>query len=379
MNIDYLNRKIVIVGGNHHNTLSMVRCFGECGIKVDLIVVGTVKGAAVRSKYVEMYYLVRDVEDVISVLMRNYANEINKATIISCADDIAAQLDVHYSQLISFFNFFHANEDNRVSKYMNKLVQVELAKDVGLHVPFTTIYQKGGDISFDNFPYLLKPLVSKDGGKRIHICSSKEELEYLLVEQSEHYNILVQEYIIKEYEIVVLGVSINDDVLLPGYIRKIRENKGGTTYATVEDIGNLPFELIESCKLIIRKMGYEGLFGIEFIYNKGEYYFIEVNLRNDATCYALAKAGVNLPLIYFLAINGMDYRFYLTGKVSHLTSMVELKDFKFVLKGQVSLVKWMRELCKCDVLFYCNKEDMNPFWFSLFSFIVRPFCNILCK
>lgn len=371
--------KVVIVGGNHHNTLSMVRCFGEYNIKVDLIIVGTSKGAVARSKYVNICCLVHNAEDVVSLLMRDYVNEINKTTIISCADDVAAQLDIHYSQLISSFNFFHAKENGRVSKYMNKLVQVELAKYVGLYVPFTTIYQKGNDTSFDNFPCLLKPLTSKDGGKRINICSTKEELKFLLMEESKFYNILIQEYILKEYEIVVLGVSINDDVLLPGYIKKIRENKGGTTYAKVEAVEGLPLELIESCKLMIREMRYEGLFGIEFIYSKGKYYFIEVNLRNDATCYALAKAGVNLPLIYSLAIRGIDYKPCLLEDVRHLTLMVELKDFKFVLKGQVSLIKWVRELCQCDVLFYYSKEDMNPFWFSLFSFIIRPFYNILCR
>ena len=45
--------KIIIIGTNHHNTLSMVRCFGEEERKVSLYIYGDDNSYIALSKYVE--------------------------------------------------------------------------------------------------------------------------------------------------------------------------------------------------------------------------------------------------------------------------------------------------------------------------------------
>ena len=188
-------------------------------------------------------------------------------------------------------------------------------------------------------------------------------------------NVVVEEYLDKESEIVVLGVSYQGQVIVPGHILKIRENKGGTTYSQVFPIGALDdLSVAKHSKEIIQQIGYEGLFGIEFIHNNRGYFYIETNLRNDATCYALAKAGVNLPKLYVDLVNGKaalsDYE---VPTIEPIYAMVELKDFRFVMNGKVSFFKWLKQRRGAKCLFYYSKNDKAPFWSAIKEVLTRPF------
>lgn len=108
----------------------------------------------------------------------------------------------------------------------------------------------------------------------------------------------VQELRKNEHEIVLPGLITKDEIFVPGYILKHREFLGGTTYSSVKKHNTTTEQLAAYSATMLRKIGYVGLFGVEAMFNGKDYVFIELNLRNDATCYSMAVAGVNLPAMY---------------------------------------------------------------------------------
>ena len=150
-------------------------------------------------------------------------------------------------------------------------------------------------------------------------------------------------------------------MLIPAYIYKLRDIKGGTTYSTVKPVDDLPPELLMSCKKIVGTMYYKGLFGIELIRRGNNYYFIEINLRNDATSYAICVAGCNLPLLYWKIYNREPADKLLTAPIRTINAMVEFDDFIHVLKRHVSLRTWKRQRKEAECKYCYSKVDRDAY------------------
>lgn len=333
-------RTIVVIGSAHHNTLGMIRCLGVAGYLVDLVIIGGSKSFLLKSRYVNKYYILNELDSLQNLLDTNYNREPEKSIIISCTDAVASYLDIRCEMLKDKFFFFNSGVASRVTNYMDKGNQVLLAKEVGMLIPRSYVYS--GTIENSVFPCLLKPSQSCKGGKQIVICNDKDELIKGLSSFNSPIEILVQQLIKKEYEVVVLGLAVNGDITIPGFILKHRDFDGGTLYSTVKSISSLPNNLVQSCKEMIKIMNYEGLFGIELIYSGGHYYFIECNLRNDATTYALAVAGVNLPELYVKAKLG-NALLPIKYSVNEIKSIVEFNDFKHRKDFGISVFQWLKE------------------------------------
>ncbi|MDO4738304.1 MAG: ATP-grasp domain-containing protein [Bacteroidales bacterium] len=350
---------VVIVGGTHPNTLSMVRAMGMQGINVDVILFEKKEkdSYVLVSKYIEHSCVVQNAEEAVEILKKEYPDAIT----IVCSDDVAALLD------------------EKTAYYMDKQRQVEIAYEVGMSVPLSKlICIDKNDNDFDSYPCIVKPLESIHGGKRVDVCKNFLELKNALCGYGKGDKVLVQQFIKRDYEIVIDGVALtNGDVVIPGYVRKHRDVKGGTAYATTYPISMLPQSLVRQVKLMVKTIGYEGMFGMEFIVCNDEYYFIEMNLRNDATTYALAVAGVNIPYIYRLFKLGKDYTVETKREVRKINAMMEIRDITFALNGKVSLWQWLKDLRGCECRYYYNKYDKAPYRKARNQYIKSQFEKLL--
>ena len=350
--------KINIIGTNHHNTLSMVRCFGEEGRKVNLFIYGDNHSFIASSKYVDNVSYYATASDAVAAIPLDSSN---KPLVIACSDEVASLMDLQYDVLRQGCHFFNAGETGRVTAFMDKQKQLHLAKECGFQAPSSIdVLPKDVVCTEVNFPCFIKPKASIYGGKNIAICQNEEELKTALKKYNPQYNILVQDFIQKDYEIVVLGASFGEKILVPGFIQKHREERGGTTYSTVRSIIELDQRLVEACRQLIKKIGYQGLWGIECIKQGDKYYFLELNMRNDATTYAMKVAGVNLPFLYMQLLEKINSSIVL-NPVRTINSMVEFNDFNFVLKGKVGLFRWISEYKRCKCKYYFSDEDPKPF------------------
>lgn len=356
--------KIIIVGVTHHNTLGMIRCVGSAGYRADLILIDHAGSFVTKSKYLDDAYCLNETEELLSFFESHYKECPDKPIIISCTDQVGSLLDENYEALKDRFIFFNSGKNGLATYFMNKQVQTDLAKEIGISIPKSFEYK--GCIEEAVYPCLLKPVQSINGGKQVVICQNEKELEEGLTTFHEGDVVLVQQFVQKEYEIVLLGLSVNGEITIPGYILKHRDFNGGTLYSTVKPIEELDATFVSKCKTMISKMNYEGLFGMEFIYSNGQYYFIEVNLRNDATTYALAVAGVNLPGLYIKAKTG-GMNLPNSYKVKELQSIVEFNDFKHRGHFGVSTSQWLKQYFGAKCKYYFSWKDIKPFFFAPFK------------
>lgn len=356
---------IIVIGVEHHNTLGMVRCLGMAGHRVYLLIVGERKGFVCKSRYVKQSLLIKDVKSIPDILMGKFRDENCCPIVISCTDSIASVLDRNYAQLRNDFIFFNAGEAGRITHYMDKQVQVELAKDIGLNVPSSIVFRKDMEQQI-KFPCILKPARSINGGKHIVLCSNMTDFKKSIGSFSADNIVQVQQFIKKEAEIVLLGLSIDGRIVIPGYILKHRENNGGTLYSSVRPIVELRNDFIIKCKEFILRTKYEGLFGMEFIKSDNDFYFIETNFRNDATTYSIAKAGFNLPEMYVRTVRHekIDATSF---RVNKIQSIVEFNDFKHRNEYGVSLYLWLVQYLKAKCKYYFDLHDLLPFFYAPFK------------
>lgn len=358
--MNFIN-KIIIIGANHHNTYSMVRCYGEAGFTVTVYIYGDDSSFISYSRYVEAIKYYATSHDAVVSIIADYEITSHKPLVIACSDEISSLMDQHYDNLDGKCYFFNAGEEGRITQYMDKQKQLKLAAECGFSVPSSLDISPNAIIHNSiSYPCIIKPTASIFGGKNISICYTADELRDSLKTYPSHYNVLVQELIQRDYEIVILGLSYADKIIIPGYVRKYRDYKGGTTYSAVNPIYELPHNLIVACEKLITEIQYNGLWGIECIKSSDNYYFLELNLRNDATTYSMKVAGANLPLLYLQLIDTSYDKNYKLN-VRKINSIVEFNDFNFVLRGKVSIFKWLSQYREAECKYFYSSIDPMPY------------------
>ena len=374
---------VVIIGGTHHNTLSMVRALGEKDIMTNVILVGHNQQGSylLASKYVQRYYVCESDEEALSILMEKYNNAtVERTVVIASSDGIASIMDKHYDELKENFLFFNCCRQGALTYYMDKQVQVSLARECGLIIPQSIKWVVSDNIPLQKqFPCIVKPLESIHGGKNFKVCNNATELFSVLNKYQKEEVVQIQEYIKRDYEIVVDGLSLGEEIIIPGFVIKLRDSLGGTTYSETRDVSEIPADVVESIKCIVHKIEYIGLFGVELIVSRGQYYFIEINLRNDATTYSVSKAGVNLPFIYYSAMKGSKCSQDLGSHIVSIKSMVEFRDFDNVLKGKISLFKWTKQRKSCGCTYFYDEKDMNPYFAARKKYYTDKFRTLINK
>ncbi len=355
---------LVIIGTSHHNTYGMIRCFGEYGVRPNIILYGNSHSYILKSALLGDKHIAKDAREALSLLLQLY----DKAVVIACTDEIASLMDNHYESLRERFSFFNCGAEGQLTQFMDKVVQITMAQKCGIDVPY---FIKGNVTNFPtsdlHYPCIIRPLKSISGGKNIQVCYDSLELPKALESFDDSTEILAQEFIEKDYEIVLVGLSYGDTLDIPAYIHKIRDTKGGTTYSAVKSVKTLPAQLLASCKDLVKMMNYTGLFGIELMRKNDKFYFVEINLRNDATTFAICMAGCNLPLAYWHLANGKKSQ--LSPHINQIHSMVEFNDFIHVLKRQVSIRKWLKQRADSECRYCYCKSDKRPYRIQCWDFV----------
>ena len=110
-----------------------------------------------------------------------------------------------------------------VGSLMGKQLQVKLAEESGLHVPMTVRYKKGQRLPEGIiYPCIVKPQNSITGKKEIlHKCQTKDEVLQAVTASRHAEDFLIQQYIDKEYEVLLIGCRLPDGrTELPGAFQK---------------------------------------------------------------------------------------------------------------------------------------------------------------
>lgn len=362
-----MNMQIIVIGGNHHNTLAVLRSLGEKGVKSLLIVISNdPKPYVGYSKYIQLIKVINS-EDEIASAMYSLHKSSEKAVVIACSDAISSYLDNNRNRLSEDFILPGSVEEGKITRLMNKNTMMQVAVDSGISVPKSWIvYPKTPNINDVSYPCIIKPLVSKNGSKAdIAICEYRSELEYYL----EHCNceeLQIQEYITKDIEFQLIGCSLNggEQVIIPGASIIIRQPKNTNTgFLRYLPIREFKYDR-KSCVEFIRRTGYSGLFSLEFIRDKNNTdYFMEINFRNDGNSICVTAAGMNLPYIWYLYNSGQAIQKELCyDSMKEVLVMPEFNDVGNAIHHRISWIQWLKDVKHTDRFMEFSKNDQKPFW-----------------
>lgn len=370
---------VVILGGDHYNTYGVVRSLGEQNIKSDVLILGhNQKGSFVlKSKYVENGLVCQRNDTAIEYLTK-YDNSTTNV-VICCSDEAEELIIDYYDKLAATFILPVCENPQETKRLMNKSAIGILAQSCGINIPkswFVVNRVVSDDIVF---PCLTKPMESTKGHKSdIVVCRNREELAAVVEDPKRCSDFVVQEYIPYEKEISILGVVLqNGEVVLSGCINKLRTCMIGTSSFAVMGENTLLGDYIVKLKDLMKRTGYRGLFSAEFLKKGNQFYFLEVNFRNDGNTYVATASGQNLPYLYVKSCLGeplsMDvpvpYPCYF---------MLEIEDFMTRRKNGITFRQWKKDLQKADCCLVYDKNDKKPFKKKIWL-IIRSYFKIILR
>lgn len=223
MDVKIIPNKIIIIGGDHHNTLAVIRDLGKYKCNISVLVHGKFESKKMirvsHSKYAQnCTFSVPDNEQgIIDWLLDNKKEMGLKPILFPCSDLAAYVIDSHYKQLSPFYILpGFINNPGRVAYLMDKKHQKEFAEENGIPMARTwELKNTAGAFCVPEdaiFPCIIKPEISAFGNKAdIKICQDETELKIALalLANEGYEKLILQQFLKKEYEVCAYGCLIN--------------------------------------------------------------------------------------------------------------------------------------------------------------------------
>ena len=380
-----MKQKVVVIGHGYTSRLGIIRSLAEldCEITVIAMVFHDWLGRYVRfnwrmpidcySKHVDrmFYCYAKDGDVLIDLLLKNCSDTHQKVIIIPDSDFSAEVIDKNQDRLKEHFLFPHINHTpGAVGHWMHKTVQKKLALEIGLNVTQDcTVTVKGGHYSTPkgiHYPCFTKPLATISGGKQfLKRCDNEIELCKVLEKASRQFpntEVLVEDFKVIGTEYAVVGFSDGTNIIIPGVIEFIVNSKSHFGIAREGIIMPISgFEpLLDQFKTFVRRVGFFGLFDIDFYESDGEMYFGEMNLRFGGSGYAYTAMGVNLPAMLVLALRGeniAEMPQQVTATATYVNERMCLDDY---FHGYINEKEYHNIIQAADIQFVDDENDPNP-------------------
>ncbi len=373
------DHKFIILGCYSANVLGQIRSLGEKGINSIAILIRKNTFRIDKSKYISELYDFNDVTEALDFVIDKYGNELTKPFLYTDRDDVVGYIDNRYDEFKDKFYVWNACEQGRLNIYLNKFKQIELAKECGMNIPQTEIVKVGTLPKELSYPIFTKAVDSLNPFWKgnAFICNNSTDLINAYKKMDVKY-ILLQEYIQKQDEHPIEGISLNGGEIVRLFVKSINYRLTKDSFGIFRHLE--PFDdsiLEEKIKKFIGKIRYTGIFEIEFILDKsGKEYFLETNFRITQYNYAYTKFGVNLPYLYAKSIlNGSKDAFndVIYSQKRPFKVMSEFEDFKLsVVYGKTPFLEWIKDVRDTDCFSFYDSNDKKPFYYTLYSKI----CNI---
>ena len=368
-------RVVFVLGGDHHNTLAVIRSLGIAGFSpIPIVVSESGKSFVVKSHYVREFRIVRKEEDLEACLRTLYKTLIpagTKPKIICCSDGAAVVADASMWIREHFcVPGIASTEVGALSRMMGKAEMMRLAEASGFLVPKTFRIAKNGVTAPSvpgelSFPCIIKPEKSFLGSKfDFRICRSADDWFGAWASLPKGKEFLVQTFLQNARDGQLLGVRLSDGkCVLGGSVEKPiccpeTHNLGMTIMADFLPDTAL-FATRESVETFLEKTGYVGPFSLEFLVSESVVYFVEINFRTDGNFYLSFAGGVNLPAIWCEDFSASKF------SAKRVRGLVEISYLKYLaLKNPFRL---FRDFCRTDVFGIFSLRDPRPFFAKLFS------------
>ena len=364
---------VIVIGGCHHNMLGVLRSLGQKGINSYVIIETNEETPYVlKSKYIKFSWKVRTENEVLDILRKYVYLFPSKPVVIACSDNLSSLLDQNKDELSKHYFIPGAEKQGVITCLMNKEEMIKLAADSGFLIPQSTATDTNSSERVNiSMPWIVKPLVSKDGAKsdieRIYSYTDWENYK-----KKHGVKVQVQQLIDKEFEYQLIGLSLygGSEVIIPGVSHVIRPAATTNTGFLHYEPLNKSFEsVVKAGKDFLKATTYSGLFSLEFLRGKdGKDYFMEINFRNDGNAICVTAAGVNLPYIWYLYNVSGNYRSEIENRIiKPVYIMPEFSDLSYMIHGKLGFFTWIKDIIRTDSYMEFDFHDQKPFWTLFFQ------------
>lgn len=360
--------KVILWGNDNYNTLGVLRMLSKCNIDIFFLINNKKRHCASKSRYLKKYYVVKSIEAGIKYLIDNFKEESCKSILICTSDLIAEAIDNNKEKLSQFLFISGVSEGLRLEDILDKNTMTSLAKECGLNVPYSRRITKNEYSTDIQFPCIVKPNKNRVNHKKefkSFICNNPDELNDIMIKVNDDSEFILQQYIKKKYEILIYGCRLkNGDVFIPGCFLKDRWLHGGdATHGLITK--KIPTIInIKAIEIFLKRIGYHGLFSVEFGVENDKAYFYEFNLRNDGTSHYFFPAGVNLPYLYVLDCIGTKYNTEDFKVKKDVFFIDEIGDKTNIDGLSLSKKQWKEDLKKCLAFKLYDKHDPCPYYWA---------------
>lgn len=318
-----------------------------------------------------MYYCqAKDKEGLISLLLEKCTDANQKVVLIPDSDFSAMVIDQNQERLKEHFLFPHIKHTpGAVEHWMKKAVQKQLAVEVGMNVA------NGQIVSVKNhsytipenlkYPCFTKPLATVGGGKQfLKRCNDEAELRKVLdaVCNYRDLDMLVEDFKSINSEYAVLGFSDGENVVIPGIIEFVANSQshfGIARQGKIKPVDGFE-DIVGQFKEFVRRIGFFGLFDIDFYESEGVLYFGELNLRFGGSGYAVTKMGVNLPAMMVKCLCGESY----TEMPQHVTTTATYANERMCIDdwcyNYITEEECRQMISNADIQFVYDENDPGP-------------------
>lgn len=403
-------RKVIpIVIGTYYNAYSLLRSFGENGIKSILITNGE-KNFVQKSKYVQKVIIVNDVninEDAFIEDLIKLGKEIapNRGMFFPTHDEQLLAIAKHKPELEDYFEIPFSDYET-LNKIMDKDYFSEECKKLG--IPTIRDYKvkslKDAEKALEAFgvPILVKVNqwdinIIKAFGTKIAVYEQRSE--YLdamknFFEILPNGEILVQEYIQDSEQLMPNVNSFTDRegnmqcVFVSEKVRQYPPQKGTSTATYSMDPEDPKYvDIIEYSKKICKAFKFYGLFGIEYKYDPKDslYKIIEMNCRSEFPNYLQTIVGQNMAFEIFKYHLGEKITIPYYPTIKKAACFVPLLDRFYVIKSNkynypnfvMTLKEWKKSILKPYTLYGVTVKDflayINAYFLSFKYAIITLF------
>lgn len=311
-------------------------------------------------------------------MLTKFGDNPQKNILSTDNDGIVSLLDLHYNMLKDWFIFYNAGEQGRLTRMMTKMEQCKLAVECGLRIPQSEVVRVGNLPKKLDYPIFTKSLDSFDFDWKsgVSICNNEEELLKYYSRRNAGTDVLLQEYIVKKNEYILQGISLDagNILYLPiegGYYRLPNDAYGSFLFFETYKGGK---ELESKLQSMFRKIGYSGVFEIEFLKDASDnLFFLEINFRHTLWNHTFTDMGVNLCTIW--AQSELNGRLELNGAKVKKEPHNLMREFQDYLRcrqdGSQNFVGWLKDLRNTDSFVIWDKKDKIPFFVYIWSMLKR--------
>ena len=358
--------------------LGIIRVLGSAGCTVFVIhLVNRAAGKGAKpidsySKYVTKYFYAerQDHEGILRLLIEHCSDSAQKPVIFTLDDKSTFIIDSHLSRIEPYFSCAHIrHQEGAIVAGMNKHFQKGLAREAGFNVvPGWPIFFEQGEYRIPGgieYPCFVKGLLSYGSAKNLQKkCENEADLARFLSRCKKETDnpMYAERFIDVDKDWGLIGIS--DNGLCQGMTRADLLVMGRGSFSGVSLFGRIePMEDASFCSKVQRlleKIGYTGIFNLDFVEHQGEVFFVELNFRFAAYGYAVCESGNDLPRRFVELMRGEVSETNLSGGQSgyYLNEKIGLYS---ILDGSLSKEKYRDLRKKADYHLIKMPGDHRPY------------------